>query len=357
MLLRSSLNVPIRDGLLRNRFRLERALPTLRYLHEQNAKVVLVAHVGRDPGETLKPIFNELERHFPIHWGGRLASEGFRQRREMMQAGDILLAENIRQDSREFTNDPTLVSLLKEQGDIYVNDAFEVVHREHASVYGIAKVLPAYAGLTLKNEVLELNKARIPNSPSLFLLGGSKFETKLPLVQKYLELYDRVFIGGALANDIFKARGLEVGRSLVSDINLDSLDFINHPRLMLPVDVVVDGPDGRLTKQPNRVTKEERIMDFGMQTVAMLATYIDSVATILWNGPFGAYEQGYREGTELIARHVAVASGRTIVGGGDTVAAIENLHLNEFFDHVSIGGGSMLAFLEHGTTPVLELLN
>jgi phosphoglycerate kinase len=357
VLLRSSLNIPLKDGKLRNKFRLERALPTLRYLHEQGARVILASHIGRKPEETLKPIFAELEKYLPVQWGGTIATEGFRQRRELMGDGDILMAENLRQDEREKNNDESLVSLLAEQAELFVNDAFAVAHREHASVYGVAKALPAYAGLTLVEEVRELQKAMEPEHPSLFLLGGAKFQTKLPLIEKYLKLYDKVFIAGALANDIFKARGFEVGKSLVSDISLKDAPFLNHSGLLVPIDVVVDGPEGRKTKALEQVTPEDKILDCGMQTVEMLATYIESAQTVLWNGPFGAYEQGYKESTEITARHVAAADGYTVVGGGDTVAAIEDLHLNELYNHVSIGGGAMLAFLEHGSLSTLELLN
>jgi phosphoglycerate kinase len=356
VLLRSSLNIPLKDGVLRNKFRIERALPTLRYLHEQGARTVVVAHIGRDPKETLRPVHAELEKHLPVRWGGSLNTEGFRQRRELMGDGDILMAENIRQDEREQTNDPALVELLAQQGELFVFDAFAVAHREHASVYGIAKKLPAYAGLTIIEEVRELTKVINPQQPALFLLGGVKFQTKVPLIEKYLQSYNRVFVGGALANDIFKARGFEVGQSLVSDISLKDADFLKSTKLLVPVDVIVDGPNGRQVKQIVDVTKDEKIIDCGKQTIEMLSTYIEGVKTILWNGPLGAYEDGCVESTEMIARHVAFADGYSVVGGGDTVAAIEKLHLNGLFNHVSIGGGSMLTFLERGTLPVLELL-
>ena len=356
VLLRSSLNIPLNDGKLRNTFRLERALPTMRYLHEQGAKTIIIAHIGREPEETLRPIFNELENRLPVHWGGLLTVEEFKQRRELMGEGDLLLAENLRQDERETSNEESFVELLVGLADIYVNDAFAEVHREHASTYGVASKLPAYAGLTLNEEVTQLTKVMSPRHPSLFILGGAKFDTKMPLVEKYLELYDKVFIGGALANDIFKARGLEVGTSMVSEVSLEGRSFLNNPDLLVPIDVVVNGPDGKQTKAVDKVTKEEKILDCGPQTVEMLATYIEDDKTVLWNGPLGDYEDGYTQGTEVIARYIAAADGFSVVGGGDTVAAIENLHLNDQFEFLSIGGGSMLTFLEHGTTPALELL-
>lgn len=356
VLLRASLNIPLQDGKIRNRFRLERALPTLRYLHEQGAKVLVVAHIGRKPEETLKPVYSELEKYLPMHWGGLITTEGFRQKKEMMQDGDILVAENLRQNRGEKNNDEDFVELLAFQADIYVNDAFAAAHREHASTFGVTKKLSAYAGLTLAEEVTELSKVTEPVSPSLFLLGGAKFDTKMPLVEKYLKIYDNVFIGGALANDVLKAQGYEIGKSLVSDISLEGVEFLTSKNLLLPIDVIVDGPDGRQSKAVDAVTPEEKILDCGPMTIEMLATYIENAKTILWNGPFGAYEMGYTQSTEITARRVAASDAFTVVGGGDTVAAVEKLEINDMFSFVSIGGGSMLTFLEHGTTSVIEQL-
>jgi len=357
VLLRSSLNIPLKDGKVRNKFRLERALPTLRYLKEHGARTIIVAHIGREVDETLKPVYEELEKYLPMHWGGSVTTEGFRQRRALMQDGDILLAENLRQHVGESANDEAFVDLLASLGEVYVNDAFAVIHREHASTFGVAKKLPAFAGLTLSEEVTELRKVMQPTSPSLFLLGGAKFDTKMPLVEKYLELYDHVFIGGALTNDILKARGYEVGKSLVSDVSLKDSSFLHDPKLLVPIDVVVEGPNGKQVKAVDQVTPEERILDCGQMTIDMLATYIENAQTILWNGPFGAYEMGYTQSTEITARHIAASDAFTVLGGGDTVAAVEKLEINDMFSFVSIGGGSMLTLLEQGTTPVLETLN
>lgn len=356
VLVRSSLNIPLEDGEVRNLFRLKKALPTLRYLHEQGAKTIVLSHIGRKPNETLKPVFDELEKYLPVHWGGVVGGAEFNERRNLMAEGDILLVENLRQDEREKNNDESFVSALSKLGDIYVNDAFAEAHRKHASVYGLAQKLPAYAGLSLIEEVEELSKTMQPVSPSLFLLGGAKFETKMPLVEKFLDLYDRVFIGGALANDIFKARGFEVGQSLVSDISLKDASFLYSEKLLLPIDVTVDGPNGKKIKLIEEVLPDEKILDCGTVTVAMLAGYIQEAKTILWNGPFGVYEFGYKESTEITAKNIAESEAFSVVGGGDTVAAIEELGINDKFGFLSVGGGSMLDFLEKGSTEVIDLL-
>tara|TARA_B100000508_G_scaffold140940_1_gene144421 strand:- start:2413 stop:3534 length:1122 start_codon:yes stop_codon:yes gene_type:complete len=357
VVVRSSLNIPLDDdGNIRSKFRVEQALPTLRYLHEQGAKTIVIAHIGRKPEETLKPVFTVLEKYLPMQWGGTVLGEEFMQRRELMADGDILVAENLRQDTREKANDEDFSKELATLGELYVNDAFAEVHREHASTYGLPHMLPACAGLTLAREVAELTKAMTPESPSLFLLGGAKFETKMPLVEKYLKTYDKVFIAGALMNDVFKAQGFEVGESLTSDVSLKGEKFLKSDRLLLAVDVVVDGPEGRKVKAADKVLPNEKIMDIGPMSVEMIATYIEKAKTILWNGPFGAYEIGYTESTEITARHIAASDAFSVIGGGDTVAAIEKLHINDLFSFVSIGGGSMLALLEKGTLPSIDIL-
>ncbi len=356
VLVRSSCNVPLVDGKVRNSFRLRRALPTLEYLKEKGARTIVISHIGREPEETLYPVFEELKNSLEMTWGGKITDADFTQKLESMKDGEILFCENLRQDSREEENNQELVTVMAEGVDLYVNDAFAEVHRDHASTLGLAEVLPAYAGIALAAEVTGVAKVMQPEKPALFLLGGAKFETKMPLVEKYLDLYDHVFIGGALTNDILKAKGFEVGKSLVSEVSLEGASFLNNKKLLLPIDVIVDGPEGVLTKPVDQVLPEEKIMDMGPDTVAMLTSYIQEAKTILWNGPFGNYEAGFVDSTEAVAKLIAEAPGFSVLGGGDTVAAVEKLGLNEQFGFVSIGGGSMLTLLEHGTTPVLDKL-
>lgn len=356
VIVRSSCNVPLVDGVVRNAFRLKRALPTFKYLREHGARTIIISHIGREKDDTLKPVFDELSSYLPMTWGGKITDKAFADIKEEMDNGDIVFCENLRQDDREEDNNKELVDIIASYGDIYVNDAFAEAHREHASTFGLAEVLPAYAGITLAEEVKELEKVMEPNSPSLFLLGGAKFETKMPLVEKYLGFYDNVFIGGALANDVLKARGLEVGKSLVSDVSLVGAPFLWSEKLLVPIDVIVDGPGGVLTKPADAVTREEKIFDMGPETVAMLSRYVSVAKTILWNGPFGNYEAGFTKSTEAVAEQIAASDGFSVLGGGDTVAAVEKLGLNEEFGFVSIGGGSMLTFLEEGRTSVLDKL-
>jgi phosphoglycerate kinase len=357
VIVRASLNIPLENGQIRNAFRLKRALPTLRYLQEQGARVIIISHIGRKPEETLKPVFDELSKYFEGHWGGVITGDEFKARAELIAPGTFLMAENLRQDPREEENDKEFAKYISQFGDVYVNDAFAEAHREHASLSALATLLPAYAGLTLLEEVTQLEKVMVPEHPSLFMLGGAKFETKMPLVAKYLDVYDHVFVGGALANDVFKALGYEVGLSLISDVSIEGEAFLKSPKLILPVDVVVDGPKGRRVCKPEEVDHCEHIFDCGPATIELLATYIKPATTILWNGPFGNFEAGFKESTEATMRNLAESYAFSVVGGGDTVASIENLGLNDKIGFVSIGGGAMLTFLEEGTTPVLDLLN
>jgi phosphoglycerate kinase len=357
VIVRASLNIPVEEGQIRNAFRLKRALPTLRYLLEQGAKVIIISHIGRKPEETLKPIFDELAKYFEGHWGGVITEDDFKTRASLLSPGTFLMSENLRQDPREEVNDMEFAKYIAQFGDIYVNDAFAEAHREHASLQALATLLPAYAGLTLLEEIAQLEKVMVPEHPALLILGGAKFETKLPLIAKYLDEYDHVFVGGALANDIFKALGFEVGLSLVSDASIAGANFMKSPKLILPIDVIVEGPKGRRICTPEEVDHCEHIFDCGPATTNMLASYIQEAKTILWNGPFGNFEAGFKESTETTMRNIATSDAFSVVGGGDTVASIENLGLNDKIGFVSIGGGAMLTYLEEGTTPVLDLLN
>ncbi|HMO78009.1 MAG TPA: phosphoglycerate kinase [Candidatus Paceibacterota bacterium] len=356
VMVRSSCNVPLVEGRVRNSFRLRRALPTLQYLSAKGAKTIVISHLGREPHETLRPVYEEMNLTLSMKWAGAVTAPEFAAARSSMIDGEVIFCENLRQDIREEENDPAFVGLLAEGVDLYVNDAFAEVHRNHASTLGLAKVLPAYAGVALVDEIEGVKKVMQPEHPSLFLIGGAKFETKMPLVEKYLQIYDHVFVGGALANDVFKARGFNVGQSLVSEVSLVDAPFLTSDKLVVPIDVMVDSPDGVVVKLPSEVTNEEKIFDMGPKSVKLLESYIAEAKTILWNGPFGNYEAGFTESTEAVAKLIAKAEGFSVLGGGDTVAAVEKLGLNDQFGFVSIGGGSMLTLLEHGSTPVLDCL-
>ncbi len=354
VLLRASLNVPMVDGVVTNQFRLERALGTLNWLREQGAKVIVIAHIGRKPEETLKPVFEILSQKFPCKFSTTTTGVNILAMIESLHNGEVLLLENVRSDFRETENDDSLARELASYGEVYVNDAFSDSHREHSSLVGVPKYLPSYFGFNFINEYEELSKAMTPEQPSLFILGGAKFETKLPLIEKFAKHYSQVFIGGALANDMFKAKGFSVGTSLVSEIDLKGTSIMEQQNIILPDDITVQGPGGIRVTTPQDVKGDESILDAGPETIKLMQTYINDAKMILWNGPLGNYEHGFAKETESLAKAIAEAPGFAVVGGGDTVAAIENLNLQDKFGFLSTAGGAMLTFLETGTLAAID---
>lgn len=334
VLLRMPLNVPVRDGKVFDDYRLVRALPTVEYLLKGGAEVTVIGHIGRKSTESLQPVIQELHKHIP----------------------NLNVLENLRQDPREVEDSEEFARELSQGHDLFVQDAFSVCHRKHTSSVSVPKLLPSYAGLLLEQEVSELSRALKPTHPSLFILGGAKFETKEPLIQKFLDLYDKVFVGGALANDFFKVRGFEVGPSLVSDV-LPNVDLLTHPNLVLPEQVVVQDAEGTInTRLATEVQKDEKIVDVFMSS-PFLRDRTEAFKTIVWNGPMGVYEESFVDGTWQIARALSGAYGaQTIVGGGDTLATIRELELQDNFSFISTGGGAMLKFLLYGTLPGIEAL-
>ncbi len=356
VIVRASCNVPIKDGQVANMYRLKRALPTLEFLRAAGARVIVIAHIGRDETDTLKPVHDAFSTLIPMKWGGKLGGEALTSTLASLQSGEIVMVENLRQDAREADNDPEFAAILAALGDIYVNDGFDNIHRDHASMVILPTLLPAYAGLTLADELRHLAAVMSPDQPGLFIIGGAKFETKLPLIEKYLASYSHVFVGGALANDVLLALGYEVGVSLISEMSLKGQAFLTNPKLILPIDLVVESARGVRICSIKDVQPDEKITDMGPGTVALLAPYIKDAKTILWNGPLGLYENGVPGSTQAVAKLTAESEAMSVLGGGDTVAAVEELGLNDAFGFVSIGGGAMLTLLEAGTTRALQVL-
>ena len=363
VLVRAALNVEVENGVVTNTFRLRRALPTIEYLRKRHARVVLIGHIGDKGTETLAPVQRAMKAFIPdITFcpvsTGAVARDAVRQ----LPPGGVLMLENLRRDKGEKENRRDFAAALADLADIFVQDSFDVCHRPHASVIGVPEFLPAYAGLLVEEEVAELKKALKPGKPSLAIVGGAKFSTKEPVLKKLLSSYERVFVGGALANDFMKAAGRPVGTSLVSGADKTELKLlIGNRKLLLPLDYVL-APAGASVSagrvgEIQDVGATEAILDNGPKTIAMLSTHVDKAKSILWNGPLGNYENGFVQGTEALARALASSNARTIVGGGDTIAAIEKLGLSHRFSFISTGGGAMLDFLAKGTLPGLEALH
>ncbi len=359
VLVRADFNVPMRNGVIEDGFRIKSTLPTIDYLRSKGAKVILISHLESIDGsnQTLKPVADEL-----IKMGEPVVFvKDFKKAHEILEVqiknGDCVLLENLRFFEGEKANDTHFAQELASFADIYVNDAFSVSHREHASIVGIPKFLPSYAGIQFEKEVAALSKVFNPAHPFLFILGGAKFETKLPLLQKFMNIADTIFVGGALANDFYKAKGYEIGTSLVSKGNLPVAEFVASSKVLLPVDVLNQHNEA---KPADGVLKIDKILDSGPQTLEMLKAEISKARCILWNGPLGLYEEGYKSATLGLARLISEATAQgieTIVGGGDTLAAIAEGNLQDTFTFISTGGGAMLDFLAKGTLPGIEALN
>jgi phosphoglycerate kinase len=361
VLVRAGLDVPLDDkGNVADVYRVKRSAETLILLRERGARTIILSHIGRDPKETNEPVSRALRAHVQnVYFVPDLLGAAAQSARGAMQDGDILLLENLRRDPRETKNDEGFAKELAAMGDIYVDDAFSNAHREHASMVGIPKYLPHYAGILMRDEVRELTAARSPEHPSFAILGGAKFETKEPLITALLSSYEQVFVTGALSNDVFKAKGYEVGTSLISE-QLPGENVLNDPHFVAPIDVTVRRPDGQArTKKATEVAADEMIVDIGPDTVAAIAPSIMAAKYILWNGPTGLYEDGFTAWTHAIAELIAGnEQAHKVIGGGDTVAAImESGVAVDKLGFLSTGGGAMLDFLLHGTLPAIEALN
>jgi phosphoglycerate kinase len=279
----------------------------------------------------------------------------------------VLVLENVRRDKGEKANDPAFAKELAALADVFVQDSFDTCHREHASIIGVPKLLPSYGGLLLEEETRELSAALTPTRPSLAVIGGAKFSTKEAVLTTLVKSYDHVFVGGALADDFLKQAGHTVGKSLVSEAaDADSLQkLLANKKLVLPVDslVIPQSAVGSLDARASArvaavddVGDDEVILDHGPGTRTVLAGLAANAKTILWNGPLGNYEHGFIDTTDEFARAVAAAGAHSVVGGGDTVAAIENLGLLPRFSFVSTGGGAMLEYLAKGSLPGIAAL-
>lgn len=367
ILVRTALNVPIKQGRVANDYRLRRAVPTIRFLAERGAKVVIISHIGEQGTETLDPVARALGALVSgVSFFPETIGAGVRAAIRDLSPGKILILENLRRARGERENDPAFARELAMLADVFVEDSFDTCHRPHASIIGIPHILPSYAGLLLEEEVRELSRALTPGHPALAVIGGSKFSTKEPVLTTLLEKYDHVFVGGALASDFLKASGQPVGKSLVSNADPAHIKkLLDNPRLVLPVDLLVvpmkkvgaaDVRSMARVAAVEQVRSDEVILDHGPGTSALLAALAEKARSVLWNGPLGNYENGFIEATDAFARTVAGSRAHSIVGGGDLIAAIERLGLLAQFSFVSTGGGAMLDFLAKGTLPGITAL-
>jgi phosphoglycerate kinase len=321
VILRVDFNVPIEKGKILDDFDIRKTLPTINFLKKKGAKIIIISHLTEGKAKTLRPVAEYLKIDFVPSVLGKKVE----QKISKMKPGDVLMLENLRIDKREKNNDKNFAKQLSQLGNIFINEAFGVSHRKHASIVGIPKYIPSYAGLLFKEELKHLQSVFKPKHPFLLILGGIKFKTKMGTVEKFLKIVDKIFIGGALANNFFRFK-----------------KYLKNPKIILPVDVR---------------KKDGIILDCGPNTIKMLSEIINQSKFILWNGPLGDYKQrGFEKGTVAVAKLIANSKAISIIGGGDTVAVVDNLGVIDKFSFVSTAGGAMLEFLSKGTLPGIEAL-
>lgn len=358
VLLRLDLNVPLALNTIRSDFRIRASLPTINFLRAHGARVIILSHIGKgEPKDSLRPIAEYLSRMMPLLFLDRFDTEANQKVIGVMNDGDLVMLENLRLHKGEVENSPEFAAQLASLGDYYVNDGFAVSHRAHASIVGIPALLPSFAGMRFAEEAAELSRVFDPQHPFLFIMGGTKVATKLPLLKKLSQLADHIFVGGVVANDFLKAKGYNIGCSVCDkDMGDQLLEISTDPKLITPMDVVVKGGGGNRTALVDDILDGEMVVDIGRETVTALERVLGESKLVVWNGPLGFYEEGYTDGSRELLERILGSNSYAILGGGDTVALVESMGSIDRFGFVSTGGGAMLEYLANETLPGLEAL-
>lgn len=369
VILRADFNVVLKDGSIEDDFRIRATLPTIKYLQDKRAKTIILAHLGRPDGNhdkklSLLPIAEHLGKLLETKIIFLKNIKQAEQRFAKSKNGDVVMLENLRFDKREEEGSKEFAKELAALGDVYINDAFGVAHRKHASVYALPKLLPHAAGFLMEKEVKVLSDVReAKKRPLVFVMGGAKVKTKLKTLTKLFDKLDAVCLGGLLANTLLYAKGVEIGKSFKGeDVReyLEKLDLTSS-KLHLPLDAVVS--QDASGKSPSRITAignvqaNELILDLGPDTIELFTNIVAKAGIVVWNGPLGLIEvKKFRDGTEALAKSLKKSKADVIVGGGDIMSVIDEVSSSHYIKHRSTGGGAMLEFLAEGTLPALEML-
>ncbi len=356
ILLRVDFNEPLRKGKIGDSFRIRSTAPTIHMLAKNGAAIVLISHI-EDPVSkkqlSFKKIWPEIARLVgkKIFFVPKIVDVT----ENLLKKNKIVLLENIRFQKGETENDPNFARRLASVGDLYVNEAFSVSHRNHASIVGIPRYLPSYAGSLFQREVRALREALNPPHPFLLIVGGAKFETKFALMKSFLPRADAIFIGGALANTFLKAHGMEIGRSFFEPTAIPGIkkEFLLSKKIFFPLDAWIGK---HKTRDIYSIRKSDMIYDIGPETIAGLADLARISKLIVWNGPLGYIEKGYKKATADLLRTLSRLGVKVILGGGDTLSILDTLRLRHKFYHVSTGGGAMLDFLADGSLPGIDAI-
>jgi phosphoglycerate kinase len=371
VLVREDLNVPMSKGFISDDARIRAAVPTLQHLAQRGALVIVMSHLGRpkgvDPQLSLRPVSVRLAEllKLEVQFADDCVGERARSAVAKLAASQVLLLENVRFHPEDEANDPGFAHQLASLGEIFVNDAFAASHRAHASVVGVAAYLPAFAGELMEDELYALHQALdSPRRPMLAVVGGAKVSSKVEVLEHLLGKVDVLLIGGAMANTFFKARGWPTGNGMVEDSALEEARRVAEmagDKLVLPVDLVcarrMEAGEPHCVMDADAVEAGWMALDIGPKTVALFGQRLRGAGAVVWNGPMGVSEiKDFSEGTKAVGEAIATCGGYTLVGGGDTVAAVDSLGLAGRFSHVSTGGGATLEYLEGKELPGIAIL-
>lgn len=367
-LVRVNFDVPLdKDGNVEDDFRIRESLPTIEYLIKNKCRIVLISHLGRPDGKKLKkyslrPTAKRLGELLKkeIIFAEKSSGKQVEKISETIQPGSILMLENLRFDTREEKNSAEFAQELSKLGNIFVNEAFSVCHREHTSIVGIPNYLPSVAGFCLEKEIKELNKILFhPQKPLIAIIGGAKISTKIKVINKFLHIADRVLIGGALANTIFAKQGFDMADSTIDKESFSDVDKINlkNPKLFLPIDLGIWDGKRAYYGEVGNLKKGEKALDIGLKTIDLFTSLIKGAKTIVWNGPLGLTTQKPFDKSSIESVEAIHHSGAySVVGGGDTIAFINEIKKEKAFGYLSTGGGAMLDYLANETLPGIEAL-